>query len=132
MQTRLNERMIEQIIVFATGHKREPSHIREHCPIPILSIEPQQGAFPADGVAEENSRKVDHIVANVPPSGKGHLLSELVQDTVLAKKAADQHDFPKPARGRGVGFRSCLDFYRSVGGTGHAYLLVEKRRVLSL
>jgi hypothetical protein len=45
VQTRLNERMIEQVIVFATGHKREPSHIREHCPIPILSVEPQQGAF---------------------------------------------------------------------------------------
>lgn len=45
VQTRLNQRMIEQVIVFATGHKRETSHIGEHNPIAILSIEPEQRAF---------------------------------------------------------------------------------------
>jgi hypothetical protein len=58
VQPRLNQRMIEQVIVFATGHKREPSHIGEHGPIAILPIEAQQHArsfelirrqIPADG-----------------------------------------------------------------------------------
>jgi hypothetical protein len=37
--------MIEQVIVFPAGHKREPSHIGEHGPIAILAIEPEQCAF---------------------------------------------------------------------------------------
>ena len=35
VQTRRNAWMIEQAVVFATGHKREPSQIGEHGPIPI-------------------------------------------------------------------------------------------------
>jgi hypothetical protein len=85
--------------------------VHEHCTEvdgePILGEKNvgTPGAFPADGVAEENSKKVDHIVAPEAPSGKAHLLSDLAQDTVLAKRATDQHNFPKSARGRGVGFR---------------------------
>src|SRR5258708_29155479 len=45
VQTRRNARVIEEAIVFAAGHKREPSHIGEHRPIAILPIEAQQGAF---------------------------------------------------------------------------------------
>ncbi len=45
MQARLNLRMIEQIIVLATRHKREASHIGKHRPIPILAIEAEQRAF---------------------------------------------------------------------------------------
>ena len=45
VQACLNERMIKQVIVFATGHKGEPGHIREHGPVAILSIEPEQRAF---------------------------------------------------------------------------------------
>lgn len=37
-----NLRMIEQVIVFAAGDKREASHIGEHSPIAILPIQPQQ------------------------------------------------------------------------------------------
>jgi hypothetical protein len=37
--------MIKQVIVFATGHKREPSHIGEHRSIAVLPIEPEQCAF---------------------------------------------------------------------------------------
>ena len=58
-----------------------------------------QGAFGADGVAEENGKKVDDIVAPKAPSGKAHLLSDLAQDTLLAEISADHHDFAKPARG---------------------------------
>src|SRR5260370_41571531 len=45
VQARLNPRMIEQLIVFATRHKREASHIGEHRSIAILCVEPQQRAF---------------------------------------------------------------------------------------
>jgi hypothetical protein len=42
VQPRLNQRMIEQVIVFAARHQREPSHIGEHGPVAILPIAPQQ------------------------------------------------------------------------------------------
>lgn len=45
MQTCLNEWMIKQVIVFATDDKGEPSHIGEHSPVAILSVEAQQRAF---------------------------------------------------------------------------------------
>ena len=50
MQTRLNQRMIEQVIVFAARHKREASHISEHGPVAILPVKAQQGAFLRQGV----------------------------------------------------------------------------------
>ncbi len=45
VQACLNERMVEQTIVFPAGDKREASHIGEDRSIAILSIEPEQGAF---------------------------------------------------------------------------------------
>src|SRR5205085_2906170 len=45
VQTRLNERMIEHGVVFAAGHKGETSHVGEHGPGAILSIEPEQSAL---------------------------------------------------------------------------------------
>src|SRR5260370_36459507 len=45
VQACLNERMIKQVIVFATGDKGEPGHIGEHGPVAILSVETQQRAF---------------------------------------------------------------------------------------
>ena len=53
MQTRLNERMIEHGVVFAAGHKGETSHVGEHGPGAILSIEPQQGALLGELVCRE-------------------------------------------------------------------------------
>src|SRR5579883_650021 len=44
VQTRLNERMIKEAIVFAAGHKREASEVGEHRSIAILAIEPDQRA----------------------------------------------------------------------------------------
>ena len=61
-----------------------------------------------------------------------HLLIDLVENTVLVKIPADQHHFTKPGRGREVGLRSRLDFYRTIGDTCHTYLLVENGCVLSL
>jgi hypothetical protein len=43
VQTRLDQRMIEGGVLFATGHKREPSQISEHGSCPILTVEPEQG-----------------------------------------------------------------------------------------
>jgi hypothetical protein len=53
MQTRLDKRMIEHRVVFATGHKGEASQVRKHGPGAILSIEPEQGAFLGELVRRE-------------------------------------------------------------------------------
>ena len=45
MQTRLDERMIEHAVLFATGHERESSQIGEHGPGAILSVEPEKSTF---------------------------------------------------------------------------------------
>jgi hypothetical protein len=45
VQTGLNQRVIEQAIVFAPSHKRKTGEIGEHGSIAILSIEPEQRAF---------------------------------------------------------------------------------------
>jgi hypothetical protein len=45
VQARLDQRMIEQMIVFATRHKREASHIGKHRSIAVLPVEPEQRAF---------------------------------------------------------------------------------------
>ncbi len=41
VQTRLDERVIEHAVLFAAGHKREPSHIGEHRSRAILPIKPR-------------------------------------------------------------------------------------------
>jgi len=41
VQACLNERVIKDGVVFATGHKREARHIGEHRPGAILAIEPR-------------------------------------------------------------------------------------------
>ncbi len=45
VQARLNLRMIEQAVVFATGHERKTGEIGKHRSIAILPIEPEQRAF---------------------------------------------------------------------------------------
>src|SRR5579875_3008183 len=44
-----------------------------------------QGAFAADGIAEKNRKKVDHLVVSEAPSHKTHPLLELAEDALLAK-----------------------------------------------
>ena len=41
----LDERVIKDAVICATGHKRQARHIGEHRPGAILAIEPQQGVF---------------------------------------------------------------------------------------
>jgi hypothetical protein len=45
VQPGLNERMVEQAIVFPARHKREPSDIREDRSIAILPVKPDQRTF---------------------------------------------------------------------------------------
>jgi CYTH domain-containing protein len=45
VQTVLNERMIEGGVLFAAGHEREASHIREHSPGAVLAIKTQHGTL---------------------------------------------------------------------------------------
>jgi hypothetical protein len=45
VQTRLDERMIQHGVVFATHHEREASQIRQHGSGAILPIEPEQGSL---------------------------------------------------------------------------------------
>ncbi len=45
VQPCLNQRMIEQTIVFASRHIRKASEIGEHRPIAILPVKPDQRAF---------------------------------------------------------------------------------------
>jgi len=94
-------------------------------------VELLQGAFAADGIAEEDCQKVDHLVVSEAPSDKAHPFADLAKHIVLAKSADEQHHFAKPARGRGVGLGSRLDFYRTVNDTGHVCLLVENCCLLS-
>src|SRR5579883_733840 len=45
VQTRRDARVIKHAVLFPTGHKREPSHIGERSPSPVLAVEPEQSAF---------------------------------------------------------------------------------------
>jgi hypothetical protein len=44
MQTRLDQRMIEGSILFATRHKREARQISKHGSRAVLAVEPEEGA----------------------------------------------------------------------------------------
>jgi len=44
VQTRLDKRVVEHAVLFASGHKGEPGQISKHCSRAILSVEPEQGA----------------------------------------------------------------------------------------
>jgi hypothetical protein len=43
MQARLDQRMIEDGVLFAARHEGEPSEVREDRPVTILAVKPQQG-----------------------------------------------------------------------------------------
>src|SRR4029434_4443874 len=93
-------------------------------------VEVFQGPFTTDGVPEEDRKKIDHLVAPKTPPCKTHTLTDLGQDTVLAKVPDEQRSFPKPGRGRGNGRSRSLDDYRSIGDTDHMCLLERMECVL--
>jgi hypothetical protein len=84
-----------------------------------------QGAFPADGIPEEDREKIDDLVVPETPPRKAHTLTDLTQDAVFAKMRRYQHHFPKPGRRRGNGLGRGLDDHHIIGDTGHMYLLEE-------
>src|SRR5262249_24466628 len=97
VQACLNQRMIKQVIIFATGHKREASHIGEHYPVAILAIEAQQRAFWWMLVCRQ-----------IPPNGRNCLAQFLSISAIptvpkpaeplitvcLSNRCPRSHDFP--------------------------------------
>jgi hypothetical protein len=45
VQTRRNARVVEDGVLFAARHKREPDQIGKHGTCSILAVEPEQRAF---------------------------------------------------------------------------------------
>src|SRR5579875_526602 len=82
-------------------------------------VEPFQGSLATDRIAEEYSEKVQHVVASEPPSRKTHPRADFGQDTVRAKVATEQHDFPKPGRHGGKRIRRSLNNNSRLFDLGH-------------
>src|SRR5581483_3906651 len=93
-------------------------------------VEGFQGAFTTDGIPEENRENIDHLGVPETSSRNTHLLTDLGQDTVLAKIPDDQHDFPEPGRRRGNGLGRGWDDHSSIGDPGHRCLLEGKGLIL--
>jgi hypothetical protein len=53
MQTRLEERVSEHRVLFATRHEGQASQVRKHSPSAILPIQPEQGTLLRDLVRSE-------------------------------------------------------------------------------
>src|SRR6266700_1356917 len=117
VQTRLDERMIENGVLFATRHEGEASQIGEDCPSAILTIEPEQRICCWELVRCEiatNGRKPltqFHSVATVAAIAKR---AEPVETVGLANDGAGAHHLPplapcvarsteviQPAKGQG-------------------------------
>src|SRR5712691_2923656 len=100
VQTRLNERMIQHAVLFATGHKGKASHIGEHSPGAILAVEPQQGALLWDLVRCEVARNRCETlaqflsVASVAPVAK---TAEPLETVGLTDDGTSPDDFPSLA-----------------------------------
>ena len=97
-------------------------------------IELFQRAFATDGIAEEYSEKVDDFIAPEAASGHTHLRVDSSKDTLLAKIINEERDLTKPGRRRGNRLSRGLDLllnnlYRSIGDTGHMYLLERMEMV---
>ena len=80
-----------QSVTLKQGHERPCKGLKS-------LVEHFQGAFPADGIAEEDRQKVDHLVVPEAPSCKGYPLADLGQDAMLPQLLDDQHRFAKPRR----------------------------------
>jgi hypothetical protein len=112
-----------EVVSFKQRHERTRKGLK-----PL--VEGLQGAFPADGIAEEHREKIDHLIAPEAPPRKTHALSDFGQNIVLAQVCSHQHHFSKPGRGRGDGLGRGLDLHRSIGDTGHMCLLDGNTLVL--
>src|SRR6266480_2895377 len=104
------------MVTVKQGHERDGKGLQ-----PL--VEGLQGGFSADGIAEEDRQKVDHLIASETSPRKAYTLADFGQDIVPAQMRRHQHDFSEPGRGRGNGCGRGLDDYRSIGDTSHRYLL---------
>ena len=120
MQTRLDQRLIERGVLFATSDKGETGQISEHGSHPILAIEPEQGARRWDlmccKVACDRREALAHFhsVASVASIAKTAepLIAMSLSDhrarpndlSTFAPRVARGTDVIQPPRGRGYIF----------------------------
>ena len=96
-----------------------PRHERDGKRLEPL-VELFQRAFSEDFVAKEHRQKIDHRVRGQDacvrsgPAHSSRLRTPCVRRDLLITTIS-----PRPRRGREVGLRSCLDFYRTIDDTGH-------------
>jgi len=95
------------------GHERDGKRLE-----PLVEL--FQRAFSEDFVATEHRQKIDHRVrgqnacVRSGPAHSSRLRTPCVRRYLLITTIS-----PRPRRGREVGLRSCLDFYRTIDDTGH-------------
>src|ERR1700751_6086507 len=63
---------------------------------------------------EVAGRLLSEIAGGKERPWEADLLINLAENAVRTKIPANHDDFSKPGRGREVGLRSCLDFYRTI------------------
>src|SRR5712691_5383592 len=87
-------------------------------------VEGLQGALGTDRVAEEDRQKVDHLVVAETTAGKADVLTDLGQDSLLAKLLGNQGCFAEPGRRTGHILTRGLNDHRGISVTTHVDLLV--------
>src|SRR6266566_5444470 len=94
--------MIEHRVVFAAGHKGETTHVGEHGPGAILSIEPQQGALLWELVCREiatDGREALAQFRSVATVAAVAKRAEPLESVGLADDGARPHHLPTLAPG---------------------------------
>ena len=61
-----------------------------------MLVEGFEGALATEGVAEEHSDKVDHLIVPETATGKVDTLGKSVKDSKLLQIADDEDGLPKP------------------------------------
>jgi hypothetical protein len=121
VQTRLDQRMIEGAVLFATGHKREACQIREHRSGPILAVKPEECALRWELIRCEIARDRSQSLAQFLPVMAVATVPETAEPLVrvgLRNRCARPDHFPalaspvagsthviQSAKGRGQVFR---------------------------
>jgi hypothetical protein len=77
-----------------------------------------QGAFAADGRAEEHGDKIDHLVTPEAPTGKAHLIRDDGTRALMLQVLSNQAEFSEPARQGWSRSSACLESDRRIRETG--------------
>src|SRR5712691_5059270 len=102
VQTRLNERMIDYRVIFATSHEGEASQVRQRSSRAILSIEPEQGVLVWELVLREiptKSRQALTQFLPIPPVTFVPKTAEPLKAMSLADDGARPYHLPAFASG---------------------------------